>query len=82
MQQDYRPLTYDEKKAADAAFTGSPFDPQWSAAARKVYVGLSMAIANSRHEVFQEMNPYQPTTLARLAVPEPYQRSRVPSILG
>jgi hypothetical protein len=43
MQHDNRPLTHDEKKAAEAAFHGSPFDPQWSEAARKVYVGLSVA---------------------------------------
>jgi len=68
MQQDYRPLTHDEKKAAEAAFQGSPFNPQWSEAARKVYWGLSAAIANKGHEAFQEMSPSQPTMLARRAV--------------
>jgi len=81
MQHDNRPLTHDEKKAAEAAFHGSPFDPQWSEAARKVYLGLSVVIANKRHEAFQEMSPSQPTTLARQAVPEPIQRSRVQSTL-
>ncbi len=81
MQQDYRPLTYDEKKAAEAAFKGSPFDPQWSEAARTVYFGLSRAIANNRHEVVPEMHPYQLTMQARLAVPEPFQRSRGPFTL-
>ena len=81
MQQDHRPLTHDEKKAAEAAFKGSPFNSQWSEAARKVYLGLSAAIANKRHEAFQEMSPSQPTALARQAVPQPNQRSRVKSTL-
>ena len=81
MQQDYRPLTHDEKKAAEAAFKGSPFNSQWSEAARKVYLGLSAAIANKRHEGFQEMRPSQTTALARGAVSEPNQRSRVKSTL-
>ena len=81
-QNNYRPLTYDEKKAAEAAFTGSPFDPEWSEAARKVYIGLSKAMATHRHEVVPEMNPYQPTMLVRLALPEPYHRFQVPSPQG
>ena len=81
MPQDPRPLTHDEKKAAEAAFKGTPFDPQWSDAARKIYWGLSVAIANKRHEAFQDMSPSQPTTLARRAVPEPNQRSRVKTAL-
>lgn len=36
-----RALTYDEKKAAEAAFTGRPFNPDWSEAARKVYDGIA-----------------------------------------
>lgn len=35
-----RNLTHDEKKAAEAAFRGLPFDPNWSAAARSVYEGI------------------------------------------
>ena len=81
MQQDFRPLTHDEKKAAEAAFKGSPFDPQWSEAALKVYLGLSAAIANKGHEAFQEMSPFQPMTLAKQALPEPNQRPRVKSTL-
>jgi hypothetical protein len=33
-------LTFDEKKAAEAAFQGLPCDPQWSASAREVYDGI------------------------------------------
>ncbi|MFO0774288.1 MAG: hypothetical protein U0172_06460 [Nitrospiraceae bacterium] len=39
-----RPLTYDEKKAAEAAFQGMPFNPEWSDAARKVYDGILLAM--------------------------------------
>lgn len=45
-----RNLTHDEKKAAEAAFQGLPFDPRWSAAARSVYEGIlnvSQAGSNS-----------------------------------
>ena len=40
-----RPLTYDEKKAAEAAFQGMPFNPAWSEVARQVYEGMSNALA-------------------------------------
>jgi hypothetical protein len=33
-------LTHDEKKAADAAFAGRPFNEAWSASARAVYDGI------------------------------------------
>ena len=39
-----RELTYDEKKAAEAAFTGRPFNPEWSDAARRVYDGIAAAM--------------------------------------
>jgi len=37
-------LTNDEKKAADAAFAGRPFNAAWSAAARAVYDGIVNAL--------------------------------------
>ena len=40
-----RPLTNDEKKAAEAAFLGAVFNPKWSESARKIYLGLSGAMA-------------------------------------
>lgn len=42
MQPDQTPriLTYDERRAANAAFAGHPFDPSWSNAARAVYEGI------------------------------------------
>ncbi|MGC3976266.1 MAG: hypothetical protein QM771_18050 [Nitrospira sp.] len=39
-----RDLTYDEKKAAEAAFRGEPFNPAWSAAAAVVYEGIASAM--------------------------------------
>ena len=41
-----RVLTYDEMKAAEAAFRGEPFNPAWSAAAAQVYTGISAALAS------------------------------------
>lgn len=38
-----RTLSYDERKAAEAAFRGLPCDPHWSAAARAVYDGILRA---------------------------------------
>jgi hypothetical protein len=45
MQPDKAPriLTYDERRAANAAFAGHPFDPSWSKAARAVYEGILLA---------------------------------------
>jgi hypothetical protein len=37
-------LTHDEKKAADAAFSGRPFNEAWSASARVVYDGIVKAL--------------------------------------
>lgn len=37
-------LTHDEKKAADAAFAGRPFNNAWSASARAVYEGIVNAL--------------------------------------
>jgi len=55
MTQSVRPLTHDEKKAAEAAFRGAPFDPQWSDAARKIYLGISAAVANQRQNAFKDI---------------------------
>ncbi len=37
-------LTHDEKKAADAAFAGRPFNESWSASARTIYDGIVKAL--------------------------------------
>lgn len=39
-----RPLTYDEKKAAEAAFRCDSFNPAWSQAAWRVYDDISRAM--------------------------------------
>ncbi len=81
MPQHNRPLTHDERKAAEAAFKGAPFDPKWSDAARKVYLGLSSAMANKRNEAFQEVLPSKTTIDAKRNVTESKLRSRIKSTL-
>ena len=39
-----RELTFDEKKSAEAAFQGHPFDPRWSESSRAVYEGILTAL--------------------------------------
>ena len=40
-----KPLTYDEHKAAEAAFRGYPPDVDWTDSAQEIYVRLSAAMA-------------------------------------
>jgi hypothetical protein len=44
-------LTHDEKKAADAAFAGRPFNEAWSASARAVYDGIMKALPHTDVEM-------------------------------
>lgn len=81
MQQQCRPLTYDEQKAAEAAFRGAPFDPQLSESARKVYLGISSAMANKRNEAFQEYDFSQMADVAKRVSKESQGRSRAKSSL-
>ena len=54
-------LTYDEKKAAEAAFTGRPFNPEWSDAARRVYDGIVGVMGSSKSvEDRIELQPAEP----------------------
>jgi hypothetical protein len=39
-----RELAHDEKRAADQAFKGLPFDPRWSPSARAIYDGIRGAL--------------------------------------
>lgn len=39
-------LTYDQRKAADAAFNGRPFNEAWSASARAIYDGLVKVLSH------------------------------------
>jgi hypothetical protein len=43
-----KPLTYDEHKAAEAAFRGYPPNADWTDSAQEMYVRLSAAIAKRR----------------------------------
>jgi len=43
-----KPLTYDEHKAAEAAFRGYPPNPDWTDSAQEIYARLSAAIAQRR----------------------------------
>ncbi|MBU6435523.1 MAG: hypothetical protein KJS98_19610, partial [Nitrospirae bacterium] len=40
-------LTHDEKKAADAAFSGRPFNDAWSGSARAVYDSIVKALPHA-----------------------------------
>jgi hypothetical protein len=43
-----KPLTYDEQKAAEAAFCGYPPNGDWTDSAQEIYARLSAAIAKQR----------------------------------
>jgi len=43
-----KPLTYDEHKAAEAAFRGYPPNADWTDSAQGIYARLSAAIAKRR----------------------------------
>jgi hypothetical protein len=47
-------LTHDEKKAAEAAFKGCPFNPEWSESARKVYDGIATVIGKASTALLSE----------------------------
>ncbi|MGH7256137.1 MAG: hypothetical protein ACREI3_10210 [Nitrospirales bacterium] len=47
-----RNLTYDQRKAAEAAFQGLPMDPQWSEAARGIYDGIRNALERAGTDPF------------------------------
>jgi hypothetical protein len=51
-----KPLTYDEHKAAEAAFRGYPPNDDWTDSAHEIYVRLSAAIAKRRATAFDQTN--------------------------
>ena len=73
-----RILTHDERKAAEAAFAGRPFNPTWSESAKKVYEGLIHALPTLPEELplLQQNQPGvltsegADTTLPLTAAPE------------
>jgi hypothetical protein len=54
--QTPRILSHDERKAAEAAFAGRPFNPAWSDSARKVYDGLIHALPALPDEIIPASN--------------------------
>jgi hypothetical protein len=49
-----RRLTYDELKAAEAAFQGWAFNEAWSKPALDVYVGIRLAMMKAGHDTLTE----------------------------
>lgn len=49
-QRQPRPLTFDEKQAAEAAFAGEPPCAAWSEAGRRVHEGLAAALVDRAGE--------------------------------
>ena len=53
-------LTHDEKKAADAAFAGRPFNEAWSASARVIYDGIVKALPHTDMAIPAPSNAEKP----------------------
>lgn len=53
-------LSHDEKKAADAAFAGRPFNPAWSSQARRIYDGIVKALPQPDPPVAPEIESTSP----------------------
>jgi len=65
-------LTHDEKKAADAAFAGRPFNEAWSASARTIYDGIVKALPRADFAASDPINT-EAVTEAPSAQEEPVQ---------
>lgn len=53
-----KPLTYDEQKAAEAAFVGAPSDPKWTEAAQLLYARLSATLeARAKETIGASIGP-------------------------
>jgi hypothetical protein len=71
-----KPLTYDEHKAAEAAFRGTPLNSDWMDSAQEIYACLSAAVAKrnaidimptnmwDREQVYRQLvtSPFRPRT--------------------
>jgi hypothetical protein len=55
-----RPLTYDQQKAAEAAFLQQPFNPVWSQAAFAVYAGIIAAMGQTNVPAHRSSVEYGP----------------------
>ena len=51
-----KPLTNDERKAAEAAFCGYPPNPEWTDSAQEIYARLSAAMATRRTAAYDPTN--------------------------
>ena len=65
-------LTHDERKAADAAFAGRPFNEAWSGSARVVYDGIVKALPHTDVAIPTLSNVEEPA-VAPSALSEPLQ---------
>jgi len=63
-------LTHDELKAAEAAFGGRPFNPAWSASARKVYDGLVQVLPQSAEATMDATSSVMDSTVDEVAAKE------------
>lgn len=61
-KQTSRTLTHDERKAAEAAFAGRPFNPEWSESAKRVYEGLTQALPTLPDETVVTPSQHLPST--------------------
>jgi len=66
-------LSHDEKKAADAAFAGHPFNEAWSASARAVYDGIVKALPHTEVAISTPSNFKESAADAPSAQSEPLQ---------
>jgi hypothetical protein len=73
----HRALTNDERRAAEAAFNGLPFDDRWSPSARSVYEGIRTARGEDTTPPAQESPAEVTHDLPPLAGPDP-TNSRAP----
>jgi Family of unknown function (DUF6573) len=76
--QTPRVLSHDEKNAADAAFSGRPLNPKWSARARSVYEGIIKALPSTPETAVEDSNlvestatPIESIDSGSIAQPEP-----------
>ena len=64
-----RELSHDEKKAAEAAFQGRPFNEAWSQAAREVYDGIVAATLKLKSLSEHEGSRQLPQELEETKIP-------------
>jgi hypothetical protein len=53
-----RALSFDERKAAEAAFQGEALDPEWTIAGQLVYAGIVEALASRNARSMQHEDAF------------------------